>query len=182
MKCGPVWLPGFREEPTGGLSGLVQVAHTDHLPPTEMSPRTARRARLSAAASKEKSAPTLIGPRTRARRPLPRASPSVSMLLAPMQYTRRLMPPRRWQMRSAWTSCRAASQASPIGLDWHCGFHSNNQGLFIRGDEIRLHAMDGAVERDRERPLASKGIISHLGQQLLGKGPLESSLLQVLML
>ena len=46
--------------------GLAQAVYTIQLPPTAVSPSTARRARLTAAASKAKSAATLICPRTRA--------------------------------------------------------------------------------------------------------------------
>ena len=47
----------------------AQVARTAQVPPLRTSPRTASRARLTAAARRAKSAPTRTLPRTRARRP-----------------------------------------------------------------------------------------------------------------
>src|SRR5665811_504149 len=51
------------------LLGLAQVVRTAQVPPERTSPSTARRARLTAAARRAKSAPTLALPRTRARGP-----------------------------------------------------------------------------------------------------------------
>ena len=60
---GPVL--GFRGDPD-----LVQLVATTHRrPDARLSPSTPNRARLTAAASKEKSAAILVCPRTRARRP-----------------------------------------------------------------------------------------------------------------
>src|SRR4051812_20101533 len=46
-------------------------------------------------------------------------------------------------------------------------------------DEVRLHAVDGTVERGSDDPLHHRGIRGRLGQKLLGQGAVPTCLVEM---